>query len=93
VKQYISSIEDGILPSDGEQLDSNDIYNEKIMTELRTREGLRLATISQQELSYCLVLAKPFIDDHLLEKDNERLRLTSKGLFVSDMIISQLMKV
>ena len=37
--------------------------------------------------------AKRFLDDGLLQLTDSRLRLTRRGLFVSNMIMSELMKV
>jgi oxygen-independent coproporphyrinogen-3 oxidase len=60
---------------------------------LRTCEGLNLSLLSEQYRKYCLKNAKRFIDDGLLAIDNQQLHLTRKGLFVSDMVMSELMMV
>lgn len=93
VEQYIHAIEHGVLPAEGEVLDGWTMYNDLLMTALRTREGLNLHRLNDIQRSFCLSQARPFLNDGLLRLNNDSLILTSKGLFVSDMIMSQLMNV
>ena len=67
-------------------------YNDHVMLALRTCEGLDLSTLDSDERSYCEETAKKFVLDGLLVKTDNHLRLSRKGLFVSDMIMSELMK-
>ena len=62
---------------------------------LRTCEGLNLKNLSARHRQYCLENAQHFIDDGLLKlsHDNHQLSLTRRGLFISDMIMSDLMLV
>jgi oxygen-independent coproporphyrinogen-3 oxidase len=61
---------------------------------LRTREGLDLTRLSEDYRDYCLRNAQRFLDDGQLQVTQaQTLTLTRKGLFVSDMIMSELMKV
>ena len=67
------------------------------MTSLRTRRGIDLPTLTTrfgQTLSdYCTSMAVPYLKSGKLEQQDNRLRLTRKGIFVSDGIISDLMFV
>lgn len=95
--QYINGIEHGERLFEEEMLDDNTRYNDAITVALRTSDGLDLTTLSEKHRSYCLQNARRFIDDGLLESitpagaDNPHaIRLTRRGLFVSDMIMSEL---
>ena len=91
--QYIKSIEQGERLFEEEQLDEDTRYNDTITVALRTCEGLDLTTLSEKHRTYCLQNARRFLEDGLLTLDNSSqfLRLTRRGLFVSDMIMSELM--
>ena len=91
--QYIKSIEQGERLFEEEQLDEDTRYNDTITVALRTCEGLDLTTLSEKHRTYCLQNARRFLEDGLLALDNSSqfLRLTRRGLFVSDMIMSELM--
>ena len=95
VVKYMEGVESGRLNYEGEMLDANTRYNEQVMTALRTIDGLSLSLFSPSERSYCLSMAARYIDGGLLVHDKEkgRLRFTRDGLFVSDMVIADLMKV
>lgn len=93
ISQYVAAIEQGELPCDGETLDDDTIYNETVMTSLRTAEGIDLTTLAPQYRSYCLRQAKPYLECGWLTKEEERLRLTRQGLFVSDMVMADLILV
>ena len=92
VKQYIEGIEQDKLVCEREMLDDDTKYNELIMTSLRCSEGLELKRLSPNEQAYCLSQAKRYLDDGLLVTDSHRLCLTRRGIFVSNMIMSGLMK-
>ena len=93
LRAYTDAINRGILPSDREVLDPDTHYNDRIATALRTSDGLDLTTLSDHHRRYCLQEAQPFIKDGLLRLTDNRLVLTRRGLFVSDMIMSALVWV
>ncbi len=90
LRAYIAAINSGELPSEREVLDPDTHYNDRIATALRTSDGLDLSTISDHHRRYCLQEAQPFIRDGLLRLTDNRLVLTRRGLFVSDMVMSAL---
>ena len=92
LKKYIKSIESGVLPSESEVIDADTHYNDLITTALRTREGLNLDDLPQKYREYALVNARKSISEHLLEATDSHIRLTREGLFVSDMVMSELIK-
>lgn len=92
LKKYIESIESGVLPSESEVIDADTHYNDLITTALRTREGLNLDDLPQNYREYALASARKSISEHLLEATDSHIRLTREGLFVSDMVMSELIK-
>lgn len=93
VKEYVRSIENGSLPSESESIDPDTHYDDIITTAMRTREGVDLQHLHPEYRSYALRCAKNDIENGLLEIVDGCLRLTRQGLFVSDMVMSNLMKV
>jgi oxygen-independent coproporphyrinogen-3 oxidase len=91
---YIKSIQENKLPIEIETLTKTDRYNEYIMTGLRTIWGVSLARIEQEfgknYLDYLNQQAAKFIEDHLLFIDDNILRTTKKGKFLSDGIACDL---
>ena len=87
---YINAVNHGELPSEGEILDDDTRYNDRIATALRTSDGLDLATLTDRHRQYCIQEAQPFIKDELLSLTDNRLVLTRRGIFVSDMVMSAL---
>ena len=91
---YIKSIQENKLPIEIEILTKTDRYNEYIMTGLRTIWGVSLERIEQEfgktYLDYLNQQAAKFIEDHLLFVDDNILRTTKKGKFLSDGIASDL---
>ncbi len=82
-----------------EVLDDVARYNDSVLTSLRTSDGLLLQRLTGQQRRYCLDNARKYLDDGLLAvdqkegNDNRRLRLSRQGLFVSDMIMADLVMV
>lgn len=95
VEAYIISIEKGDRLPETEVLDTVTLYNECIMTRLRTRWGVSVRYIEEAFgtgfLEYCLNMASPYLKNHKLEIENGHIRLTREGIFVSDGIICDLM--
>ena len=91
IKQYIQGMANSQRIYEEERLDSDTRYNDAITVALRTSRGLDLQALSPKHRTYCLENAQRYLDDGLLERtQNNRLRLTRRGLFVSDMIMSNL---
>ena len=98
VNRYITSINSGDIPYEIEQLDEPTRYNDLITTALRTSDGLSLDVVERgygsDYVKYCLAQSADFLSAGQLELTSDNcLRLTRKGLFVSDMVMSDLMKV
>ncbi len=94
IHQYIEGMENGKRIFESETLDADTRYNDMVTVALRTREGLDLKRLSEDYRNYCLRNSQRFLDDGQLQVTQaQTLTLTRKGLFVSDMIMSELMKV
>ena len=91
---YLKSIQENQLPSETEILSKTDRYNEYVMTGLRTIWGISLDRIQTEfgktYLDYLNQQAAKYIEDHLLFVDENILRTTKKGKFLSDGIASDL---
>ncbi|UPT71705.1 MAG: radical SAM family heme chaperone HemW [Flavobacterium sp. JAD_PAG50586_2] len=92
--QYLKSIAENQLPSETEILTTTDRYNEYVMTGLRTVWGVSLERIEnefgQTYLDYLNQQSAKYIEDHLLFVDEDVLRTTKSGKFLSDGIASDL---
>lgn len=90
IMAYIAST--GDVPHETEELSDEALYNEFIMTRLRTAHGIPLKQLSEEDRNYCLSMAKPHIERRLLHIKDAHLCLTKEGIFTSNDIISDLMK-
>lgn len=93
INKYITAMEQGQRLYEEEMIDADTRYNDAITVELRTKEGLDLTTLSQDQRQYCIANAQRHLDAHLLKLQDNHLALTKEGLFVSDMVMSDLMRV
>ncbi len=95
--KYINAIQSNILPIETEMLTKTDQYNEYVMTGLRTIWGVSFDKVEHDFgtvfKDYLIEQSKIFINQHLLYIDDEHLRVTKKGQFLSDGIASQLFKI
>lgn len=91
---YLKSIQEDKLPNEIEILSIADRYNEYIMTGLRTIWGVSLDRIEKEfgkeYLDYLLKQSQKFLDDNLLSIENNILKPTKKGKFLTDGIASDL---
>lgn len=94
LSDYIGAIEAGRVACTEEREDSDSLYNERILTSLRTCWGLDLARLradfGEARLHYCLEQAQPHLQAGRLALDNGVLRITRRGIFTSDDIMSDL---
>ncbi|KIO53853.1 radical SAM family heme chaperone HemW [Flavobacterium hibernum] len=91
---YIKSIQEDKLPLETEILTISDRYNEYIMTGLRTIWGVSLERIENEfgleYLNYLNKQSQKFLNDDLLSIENNILKPTPKGKFLTDGIASDL---
>ena len=101
IHQYIKGMEHGERVYEEEILDDDTRYNDTITVALRTKEGINLSLLKKKYYNYLIKNARRYIDDGLLELNHvgdsssqtPHLRLTRRGLFISDMVMSDLMMV
>lgn len=103
IELYIESMMHSERLYEEEVLDDDTRYNDLVTVALRTREGLDLAQLSEKHKNYCMKNARRFLDGGLIQLQQQQsihsslptlhLSLTRRGLFVSDMIMSELMWV
>ncbi|MBQ6054345.1 MAG: radical SAM family heme chaperone HemW [Prevotella sp.] len=93
IQQYITAMEQGERCFEAETLDEDTRYNDAVTVALRTCEGLDLSTLTDQQRTYCLKNAQRHLEVGLLKLNDQKISLTKEGLFVSDMIMSDLMLV
>ncbi|SDG95688.1 oxygen-independent coproporphyrinogen-3 oxidase [Flavobacterium omnivorum] len=91
---YLKSIQEDKLPNEMETLSKADRYNEYIMTGLRTIWGVSLDRIKtefgSEYLEYLNKQTQKFLDDDLVFVENNILKPTVKGKFLTDGIASDL---
>ena len=90
---YLQGIEADRLAVEQDLLDDNSRYNDRVMLSLRTCEGIDLTRLSATDCAYLLSQSQKHLDEGLLMRSGNQLRLSREGLFVSDMVMSDLMRV
>ena len=95
--KYINALEENKLPIERETLSTTDRYNEYIMTGLRTIWGVSLEKVKNDfgeiYLTYLLAQSSKYLIQELLYIEDEKLKTTKKGKFLSDGIASDLFKL
>lgn len=97
LSRYIQGIQQGTPYLEKEELDLYTRYNDFVITRLRTSSGIPTAvlkeTFGDMLYNYCMRMASPHLQQALLTCDNHILKLTEKGIFISDGIMSDLLWV
>jgi oxygen-independent coproporphyrinogen-3 oxidase len=97
VRQYIDSIQRDVIPCEREVLNEATRYNDLIVTALRTCDGICLSSLAEDlgddYRDYLLRNAQKNVALGLLAIEDDHIHLTRKGLYVSDMVMEELMKV
>ncbi len=96
-KKYINSIQQQKLPIEIEELSVTDRYNEYVMTGLRTIWGVSFTKVREdfgpKFLAYLKMQSEKFVAKDLLYIENNTLKATRKGKFLTDGIASDLFKL
>ena len=95
VRKYIKAISSGEIPCEREELDRITVFNEYVMTSLRTMWGIDLTHVEEfydKELhDYLVNLSGKYIRYGLIKKEKNTLVLTDQGRMISDNIIAELL--
>jgi len=95
--KYIKSIEASVLPSESEILSIENRFNEYVMTGLRTMWGVSLQKIETEYgikiKNQLLENAKKLVTSDFLVIEDQHLKITTTGKFLSDGIASELFLV
>ena len=76
-----------------EKIDGDTHYNDIITTALRTSDGIDLSLLNEKYVKYITQQAARHIADKTMEIKNGHIKLTREGIYISDMIMSDLIKV
>ena len=94
---YVEAVSQGRIPAEREELDARTTFDDIVTTALRTREGIDTdyveRSLGQKYKDHLASEAAPFIAQGLMEQDGASLRLTRRGIYISDSIMSSLMMV
>ena len=97
LEAYIHGITHGKPDYEIEELDLYTRYNDFVITSIRTCWGMPLSRLrseyGEELYRYCLRMAKPHLEQGVLEIKEDILKLTKEGIFISDGIMSDLLFV
>ena len=94
IETYIAAIGRGERPCTVEALDPDTHYEDVVLTSLRTAEGIDLDKIRRdfgsQRLDFLLAAADQDLRQGYLVREDDHLRLTRRGIYLSDGITARL---
>lgn len=94
IEAYIAAIGRGERPCTVEALDPDTHYEDVVLTSLRTAEGIDLGKIRRdfgsQRLDFLLAAADQDLRQGYLVREDDHLRLTRRGIYLSDGITARL---
>ena len=92
--KYLDFIQNGILPTQSEILNTNDAFNEYLMTRLRTSWGVSIQKINDTFGKHYSDYLEKQVESHLINQrvywDGDALKVTKKAKFLTDGIASDL---
>ena len=93
---YIATPEGEDVPHEVEHLTTEERYDERIITELRTARGIDLTSLltdfGERYHTHCLRCATPYIHrGQLVHTADNHLRLTPESIFISDAVMRDLL--
>ncbi len=92
-RKYISEINKGILPYEKEILTSRDIFNEYLLTGLRTMWGIDLNILKNLNFDFYNNIKDEllkFVNEGYVESKGSKLKLTRTGKLIADKITASL---
>jgi oxygen-independent coproporphyrinogen III oxidase len=97
IKEYTKAINENASFFEREVLSVFDQYNDFVMVRLRTSDGLDLTEVEEkfgsEFKSYCLENIQSFINEKKVDFSNNVLSLTVEGIQISNLILTEIMKV
>lgn len=91
---YIASLQLGKLVFEKENLSKKDQYNDYILTSLRTSDGLNYSEVEflagENQMRLCMETVAKYLQTGHIVKTTDGFRLSAKGFFISDTIVSNL---
>ena len=97
ISKYIESIGQDIPPTEIEYLDMNTRYNDYILTGMRTMWGINLVKLEElfgkPMKEYAMRNVQKYIGQGFVTNKDNTLKLTHKGIFISDGIMSDMMRI
>ena len=92
--KYLDFIQNGILPTQSEILNTNDAFNEYLMTRLRTSWGVSIQKINDTFGKHYSDYLEKQVESHLINQrvywDGDALKVSKKAKFLTDGIASDL---
>lgn len=70
-----------------ERLSERDIFNELILTSLRTKDGIEISRVNSKFTEHFNKISDKYCHNGLLKTEGGRIALTEEGIFLSDMVI------
>lgn len=93
IHRYMADIAEDHIPMQSEPIDERTHYDDLITTALRTAEGLDLNVLTTAQRDYLNTNVQNHLCEGNVEIADHHLRLTRKGLYISDLVMSDLMMV
>ncbi|HNR09328.1 MAG TPA: radical SAM family heme chaperone HemW [Saprospiraceae bacterium] len=83
---YLKALAEGLPHYESEQLSRENIYNEYILTRIRTAAGLDLFSVPESFRAHLVRCADKHLQQGHLEQEGNFYRLTRKGKFIADRV-------
>ncbi|MDH6309219.1 oxygen-independent coproporphyrinogen-3 oxidase [Dysgonomonas sp. PFB1-18] len=97
ISKYIEAIDKSVPSTEVEYLDENTRYNDFILTGMRTMWGVNIYELEKQfgqkMKAYALSNVQKYIDEGFVSNNDNVLKLTREGIFISDGIMSDMMYI
>lgn len=93
IRKYTAGIDADDIVFEFEEIDERTRYNDLITTALRTSSGIDIENLKESGKRYILEMAKTHIESGMLILKNNWLHLSREGLYVSNDILSDLIRL
>lgn len=90
IREYMDGIERNVRLAETENIDDDTHYNDIVTTALRTSEGIDTSALLPKYREHILKASQNLINDNLLVISGSHIKLTRRGLYLSDMVMAEL---